>query len=216
MSAVRRDPETGRFVAVGGDVDAAYEEFDIQRVTLLTEYNTDMSTGESSIDDYHTVEPLGGLGRRELAELVIAIIDHRVGGTSAGTGGDELEETIEMSLDSTGQLTDVDDLGVTTENVESITGLDRHAVDLESEPDILDVSRITHANPIDDTNGNAAAYTTTRQAFIPYRPWFGQGPVLDRHSDLHWHLFLQRTGADLGNLDSYYDVTLVWDVFDRS
>lgn len=215
MSA-RRDPQTGQFVSTDAEdvVSAAYEDFDVQWLSNRVDVQSDMSTGNHLIEPWQRAEPLGGLTRDELAELVAfevdAVVDPR---GDAGTNSGKVQMRGELSLDSTAHLCDLPALGTLDENIDGVTGLDRASRVLESEPDIVDVWTVRGSERADATNGLGFTGDREYYAFVPLRARFGRGPVLDRHSEVFLHIWVELMSS--GQPDIWQDVRLVWDVFDR-
>jgi hypothetical protein len=124
---------------------------------------------------------------------------------------------MELSLDASPRVADWNNLEtdefVETTDVGGITGLDRRVAAHEAEPDVLDIATTT-ANVVEDT-GNSVAMGVLGPAedrVYDFRSMFGRGPVVDRHTDLSWHLSLQNTGDPDGEV--FDDYALVWDIFD--
>lgn len=210
-----RDPSTGQFIPAGAarTKDAAYEDFDIQQVHVEISTGAGLGSAITTFEDWHTSEPLGGLQRDELAELVALMVDvYNEPEGSAEVAG-RVGVRGELSLDSDPHLVDLDD-AVLTSDVDGITDLDRRVWELESDPDVLDRWMTYGVNHDDETNGLSNSSETVYSRTYAYRPVFGRGPVLDRHSDLHWHIDLDTNGDPRHKLSWF--TTFVWDVFART
>lgn len=210
-----RDPDTGQFVAgdPGRTRDAAYGDFDIQTFRTLANPNSALTSGIATFENWETFEPLGGLTRDELAELVY--LDVSVHPKAAPVADEEghWSTAWEFSLDNDPKAIDHDD-SVDTADVDGVSGMDRDTWNIETDPDILDVASASVMAAVDETSGPGAGTAVPYDRTYDFRAMFGRGPVLDRHSDLHVHLESDLSGDGIRGQMSYR-LALIWDVFAR-
>lgn len=210
-----RDPETGQFV--GGDaedrVSFAYQDFDVQHERVRFNPTDTLAGGLNVFEDFHEFEPLGGLQRDELAELVALYVDVALFPSPVADDEGHLRTHWELSMDSSSQLVDPA-AGSTESDIDGVTGADRTVWSLESDPDILDVAAVAYVSGFDEVDGAGMAGTESYQRSYLYRPWAGRGPVVDRHTNFHVHMEEALVGdSTRGQVHAYYQ--LIWDVFDR-
>lgn len=212
-----RDPQTGRFVA-GDDllpgVQHSYDAFDIQNVKVTMQGHQDLSSGNTLFEQFHSIEPLGGLGRNEVAELVALLRTYDVAPLAAGNAPGHLQTQWELSFDSSahylGQADDGDEVS-DDDNVDSVTGLDREVAD-SVDVDVLAIMALGESSSYEDaTNGTGGSGGPTSMTdHRLYRSWFGAGPTVDRHDELFYHAWLNTDGAASSRvtiMDQY-----IWDV----
>lgn len=210
-----RDPETGQFVPADAEDVAsfAYEDFDVQHERIQFVLGSDLAGGTTTFEDFHTFEALGGLQRDELAELVALAVHVATFASPAADDEGHIRQGWELSMDGASQLVDVDE-GVTTTDVDGVTGVDRNVWSLESDPDILDVAQIAYVSGFDEVDGAGMAGSENYDRSYHYREWAGLGPVVDRHTNFHVHVEHTLSGdSTRGAVFAYYQ--LIWDVFDR-
>lgn len=212
-----RDPRTGQFVSssAADEISFAAEDLDYQHIATRAEFRSDIGSGDNLFDPWTSWEPLGGLTRDELAELVLLVVRAAVS-TNDSAGNDKARVTTEWELSSQSsvQMIDPDDPGNRQSDVDGVTGLDRADWDVESDPDILDHWNVSATVMEDETDGVGLADRGDYFAVHPLRQWYGRGPVYDRHSELFLHMWEQIAGSP--QVDMEVRISLAWDVFDRS
>lgn len=188
-----------------------YDDLDVQTVQVEAELQTDLGTGQTIVENFHSIEPLGGLARDEIAELVT--LNRVITARPQGSPSDDRTATAEWetSFDSSAHFINEGTEEISEQDVEGITGLDRRTAD-GVDVDVLLNDIVTVVGPWEDeTNGTGGAAGTARdRTVIPYRDWYGEGPTTDRHDEIFYHLFLDMFGAQNVNInlvDQY-----VWDV----
>lgn len=213
MSQRPRDPSTGQFVpqsaAEADRTSFGWSDFDHQHSVLRLQGQQDLAAGNTQFDAFESLEPLGGLARDEVAELVGVEITTLSKGDlqvdNAGTVG----YRVEVSLDSTSQLSFLDLDGDNDRG--GITGFDPGFIQIV-DPDILWSYTIAATAGFEDTlNGTSAGPTDDLEyRTIPFRSIYGEGPVMDRHDEIFWHIFIFTPGGAPHEIVE--DVHWVWDV----
>lgn len=214
-----RDPETGRFVAQGDGRDFGYSDLDAQHIVFQVDTDNNLSDSLETVDPAISFDPLGGLARQELAELVMLKVDS-VLQPSATDGADSgrFRAWGEVSFDSdertlVNEAADVTDAG----DYSDITGIQTREVDVV-DIDVLDAWAIYVNSPEYDTvNGvGMSASSVPYHNRTAYRALLGAGPMVDRHDELHLHLAHSIEGeADFVDLRWDTRLTLLWDVFEK-
>lgn len=201
--AARSDPE---------DVlSAEYDDFEIQHEVVINRYRTDMAGGNTQFEPLHSFEPVNGLARDEVAELVaLSIQQYSTSGETSAN--DRVQEEWELSYDSNAHLQQEDTNE--TEDFEGLTGFDVNTLN------ILDIDVLWHwyrgvQSQIISGSDSAGAGPMSQDMveWVPYRPWFGVGPTADRHDELFLHFRVQNDTIDTP-LRTETRLVLVWDVFD--
>lgn len=190
-------------------INEAYEDFEHQHVSYIVDSDTGATTGSNVQTDLLTPEPVDGLQRGELAELV-ALIEtvfswsEDVVASGHYEGGFEVSADADIHFLGPAGLGDTDVLQRQTDGIQ--TGTD--AVTGEDlEPDVLRVI------PFGGTATGSGGMNTDRRDAINYREIMGGGPVFDRHTDLHYHL--QWYKDDDFGASVWLQHHFVWDVFER-
>lgn len=142
---------------------------------------------EQNVEQVMSLDPAGGLARDEAAELVALEIESiavDAKGTVVGEGNIDVSEMGTFSTDPEYPFT-------TTEVNEDSTS-DPGFVETYSnddDPDTLDTWLTHHgAYAFDETDGVGYGLTGYKYSrYIPFRPRFGEGPVMDRHDTIYLH-----------------------------
>lgn len=210
---VTRDPTTGKFVSDGkggANADFCYDDLEIQNVTTSLGFNQDIAAGGSKHEQVNTVEPSDGLARNEVAELVAATISvesviNITDVTSPAWASAHVEVTADPAWDHGTEETVQDANGVTGFNVARGDHLD---------PDHLYHYMESFSSAIDDATNNTfdSGQGEGQVIQMPYRSWFGKGPVYDRHDHLHWHAWINNIGSATGDIEE--ETTLYWLVYE--
>lgn len=198
-----------------------WENIETQQIAFLNRLDPNNAVGNGGvrIDQAWTVQPTGGLDRKQVAELVrmerqvVVYVDAVDSSIQSCYVGAEL---------STSPVPQIGDEALTTS--ESLRGdVDTYAVQVEAKDDesadLIDYGHSTLMGvPIDSTNGTGAGgVVTPYQTEVTYRssPWTS-GPELDRHDNLFAHYNVQFDSGATGDSDELRiaeAVTLHWDVF---
>lgn len=190
-----------------------YEDLEVQHEVILNRYRSDLSGGNTQFEPLHSFEPLNGLARDEVAELVAIYITQDSRPSFTQGSENTLQEEWELSFDSDAHLQqeDTDE----TEDFEGLTGFDLNVLNL-LDIDVLWQNYRTFQAQIlsgSDSAGAGGAKSSRTADYIPYRAWFGQGPITDRHDELFVHFRIQNQAFDaFGRTETR--MTLWWDVFD--
>lgn len=182
-----------------------FDDFEVQHVKA--EINGDTTdTGATGDENAHSFEPLGGLTRGEAAELVAMFEQVSIYPEDAGGLIEHVEAEWELSLDSVSHLINLTSLGdeVNTETDGHASGADYNTADF-TDPDVLRYHTLASGT-------NSGTHVIQHYNQLRYRDWFGEGPVYDRHDELHYHVATYKDGA-VGMTTSLNHV-YVWDVFE--
>lgn len=209
-----RDPQTGKFVS--GSTNTAYDDYDVQHTVVEFSPDQTVGAGTTRVEPALSFEPLGGLGRNEVAELVavlrhISVFAQDSGGASASNAN----VAMEWSFDSTAHFLQSTDSEMERINdAEGVAGLNilrGEGADI----DVLDhYRRGTTTAAHDSTNGGVTGgghYADWE--LIPYRNEFGQGPTADRHDEIFGHGVIEHiSNCDVQFVDRR---SWVWDVVEE-
>lgn len=189
------------------EISNAYDEFEIQTVTAGMESDTgNAAVGSNQDGTVHSFQPLGGLARNEVAELV-GLHENFIGWTEDEVAAGHAEGGYEVSMDSTphligpGAASVGDELEQVDDHIASgVDALRGDTVD----PDIL---RLIYWQGASESS--AQVYQEDR--FIPYRMWYGRGPTFDRHDEIFYHgtIYIDDDFA----YSTSFQHTFIWDVF---
>lgn len=195
-------------VSVGG-AGGGYDDFEVQhgKWFVFVEQTDTIDTEAAQVQVF---EPVGGLARGEIAELVALEAQPFIaleGSTATETA--DLRMVYELTSDADFRLS-FNDVPEVDSDLEG-TGVQLF------EDDEMDIDRLLHgvANATgmveDDTNGVGAGGTETwPNHSIPYRERYGGGPTYDRHNELFWHAEFTETGAIPARAGVAW--TAVWDI----
>lgn len=189
---------------------SSYDDLDVQLVTGAFVMAQTATVSNQEFEQSETIDPVGGLARGEVAELVAIdaqfYVIHRGGTPTAQNFG---QFQYELTSDSEFRGSKADRLEET--DVDGVSDLDRETFTE------VDVDRLLRgmiggsAAPLDTTNGaGAGPANMSDRITIPYRDWFGGGPTYDRHNELFLHALLDETGAAI--LDLGWEIQIWWDV----
>lgn len=193
-----------------------YEDIDVQRV--ISHLDTDagqFTDSQEVIAPWQVFEPLGGLARDELAELVYLDVHAVVSADSVDNDG-RYELYHEVSLDSDPDTFTILAGAQNRTDVNGVSGLDSRDADV-IDVDIIDAgSTYLHSGLEDTTNGpgEGPVWKKYNQNYR-YRQLLGAGPVLDRHSEVNHHIAFQITGNTSTNFQYRLETTFWWDVYDN-
>lgn len=214
-----RDPQTGQFVSTE-DMNS-YDGLDIEVVSAILDSDaTELTVGSGKIEPLFSWEPLGGLSRDEVAELVtlVAVVSLSLNSDVGTDDPAHMTADWELSFDSTATTLRLaaGQPDVTEADVGGITGVDSRSTRVV-DFDVLDFGMASAANPYNNaTDGTGGGADSTHLAYSkPFRSWYGGGPVVDRHDELFVHVgFLREltsAGIDFKLAMKYH---LAWDVFE--
>jgi hypothetical protein len=217
-----RDPETGQYVAGPGGRDGTWSQLDteIVRGTALinaSELDGDTSTsgedGQASLNTQS--EPLGGLGRDTVAELVWGSYELSVVPQSTQTSDGTLYVQAVMGtqadqLDDLSRSNRLADAGTNTGEQVDVKGLDN-----EVDYDVMWSGGVYATGPFSDggtgVGGGGTPGTISEQ--IPYRQIAGHsGPVMDRHTEYGASFNLQAFNIADTRVRADLTAMLVYDV----
>lgn len=193
---------------------AGYDDFEVQNV--VTGIDTDSATitdAQEVFEGFNRFEPLGGLSRGEVAELVHCSVQvtASVPNSSDSATVAWVEVSSETSFDSIPHL-----LPITADDVSEtdvITGLDARNVDITDPDPLLDHGISVSSVSLDDVNGSGSGgYAESMGYDIPFRAQFGHGPTVDRHDQLFTHIGYQSFGTAQPDFRYFERLNLVWDV----
>lgn len=193
-----------------------YDDLEVQTV------NTQMFTNSGTITDaleefaqFNTFEPVGGLSRNEVAELVYlqTNVSLQITGTSDATAGCHAHVLGELSSDPELNATFLNASDRSEQDVDGITGVDAYN-NVSNDPEVLQSHAVgAHAESLDDTNGSGSGASGSTLSYDrPYRKMFGHGPTFDRHDDIFVHLGYNSEGTSQPDVEYYDKMTMVWDV----
>lgn len=194
----------------------SYDNYEIQ--TIVTGLQTDevnITDALEKFPQFNTFEPLGGLARNEVAELVSMTGLAAVGipATSDAAAGTQAYVHSELSLDPETSTMPILAGDVTESDKDGVTGVDARNVSITDPDTVHSHSLYAEARSLDDTNGSGAGGTgDTLEYQTAFRPLFGHGPTVDRHDNLFVHLGYDSAGTAQPRLKYYDKMTLVWDV----
>lgn len=189
-----------------------YDEFEHQHVTLAIDDDTGSGTGSNvNVNNAHSIEPLGGLGRDEIAELVALHERLFIWGEDAVANG-HFEGGFEVSSDTQAHFLGPAGLGSDFGD-ELVRNQD--AVQSGTDTITADTMDIDVLRTIVWAGGSFSGSATALEGreLIEYRDEFGTGPEFDRHDNINYHLQFY-VDDDMGFtiwLNHHY----VWDVFER-
>lgn len=169
-----------------------------------------------SLQDVADLEPAGGISRTEEAELMALVIHH------ARTEWDQAVTTQAAGLRSGFELSRDDDIGPLTQQRTEVdlsnnayegdtpsSALSRQVVD--TDPDVLWFALMKAEV---GANAEKGGKTFVDGQVLPFRQWFGEGPIFDSSDDLHLHGRVNVINREV-NWVSDIMFTAYWDVRDR-
>lgn len=207
-----RDPQTGQFLAETERGDS-WEGFDKQSLRMVYEISSTAATGPNVAEDWFVTEPSGGLRRNQLAELVALLV--KVSGRVFTQSNPLFHGHVvrELTTRADSQYLETEDRQRETDVV---SGINRETWEEEEDPDLIDLVTVNSEHRQDASNGLAAFDAAGPLEYaVPFRGMFGQGPVYDRHTDLHWHILFNIAAGSSAGATINEEVTLVWDVFEE-
>lgn len=201
-----------------GRTQSGYDELEVQTV------NTQMFTDAVNITDaleefaqFHTFEPVGGLDRSEIAELVYlqTNVSMQITGSNDAAAGVHAHVLSEFSSDPELNATFLNASDRSEADKDGVTGVDAYN-HVSNDPEVLQSHAVgAHAESLDDTNGSGSGASGSVLAYErPYRQVFGRGPTFDRHDDMFIHLGYNSEGTTQPDVEYYESMTLVWDIHD--
>lgn len=201
-------------MSVGQATGTEYDDFDVQHARSIITVESGDTLTLTTAEQVNSIEPVGGLTRDEIAELV-SLTYHvaAVSETASPLDNTTFSISYEWTSDSEMRLSR-GDLPEVTADLEG-TGLQLLA-DSEVDVDRLLFGHVrSHGGHSDDTNGEGGGHDDTTDLWqIPYRTWYGSGPTYDRHNELFENVEVNVTGGFVGRFIT--STTFVWDVRDRS
>lgn len=195
-----------------------YDELEVQTV------NTQMFTDAANItdaleefDQFNTFEPVGGLDRSEIAELVYVQtnVSMQITGSNDAAAGVHAHVLSELSSDPELNATFLNASDRSETDVDGVTGVDAYN-NVSNDPEVLQSHAVgAHAESLDDTNGSGSGASGSVLSYDrPYRQVFGRGPTFDRHDDIFVHLGYNSEGTTQPDVEYYEKMTMVWDIHD--
>jgi len=235
MSVGRRGTETR---------SESWEDYEKQvgRAELNVSDSSNVPAGNNIgalVESFAQIDPAGGLGRGEVAELVAMRCTMQVRSSTPDTDQApvKLQGELEYSLDSEAHVVS---LGTQTSGTSSTVTLENRAtsddIDMEQSHAVVDdyaeylafLKRTdatgAYGNDSTDTEADYGGAQNYDQDTVErhFREEFGQGPELDRHNEIHLH------GAILENISSNWTTLakvpkpaintqfeFIWDVFEE-
>lgn len=190
-----------------------YDDYDVQTVVVEMQPQQDIGAGSTVHDNVFSFEPLGGLARDEIAELV-ALTES----TSTHPRVTDVEDPAEthtrweVSFDSRSQLVDGSQSNV--ERLEDLDGVLGADVLVGQKVDVDILRRFSLgacSSHSDDTAGEGGPGAASNDfEIIPYRQVYGSGPTVDRHDEIYYHVRQRTNGSGAAQIGVEH--TYVWDV----
>lgn len=204
-------------VTRGSSASEGYNDLEIQLVSVKLSLESDYGSPGILHEQYWMNEPLGGIQRGEVAELVaikgnVTAFEQSIGGN---TRPGSCEFLWELTMDpefNGGEGASVDN------DIDGVTGA-KTADGSHVEPDILDKQHLGVSNEFDSTDttngvgtGGGGTTSLVSSLDVNYRDLLGGGPVLDRHDRLYQHADVELLGD--ANSEYHLDTRAVffWDV----
>lgn len=166
-----------------------------------------------TLQDVADLEPAGGIDRTEEAELAVLVIHH------ARTEWDQAVTTQAAGLRSGFELSRDEDPGPITQNRTQVD-LSNNAFEGDAPTDALsrqvsttdpDVLWFALMKAEVGANAEKGGKTFVDNAVIPFREWFGEGPVFRSSDELHLHGRVNVINREV-NWVSDIMFTAYWDV----
>lgn len=206
--------------------DQAYDDFEVQHF-MHTYKNSNAVSGNSTVGGSGRWEPVGGLTRDEVAELVARVDNGIFAFQHAGASQNSvIHARYELSLSPDPQVTSVglinafapaDDTTGFEQNIGPADGLEvSYEGDGVIANDVLVFHFLHQFNHVSDTAAGVGAGGTMHMPHkdFNFRGMYGTGPIIDQHDTLYEHV-----DVDMDNpTDSflYVNQSLVWDVQERT
>lgn len=213
---------TGRGGKAGySDLEHQHEYVEIR--TTADYDGTNTGEDDLTIPQLTVIEPLGGLGRDELAELVAVVHETLITSrtSNAGTVPADTHAYFEVSLDPTIQASRYDPEG-------NIQYTDEFQLDGDGDgtddtfirtgpslvdPDIMWTAEAQHFPASEDAPSGSGwgGFTTYDKTTLDFQDLLGGGPVLDRHNEVYFHGSLGGHGSAIQA--AQHRVRMYWNVF---
>lgn len=192
-------------------VNDEWEGFEKQHSRLrFSATDGNLGSGQTVFEQFHSIDPAGGLDRDELAELVSMVVKVRLQTYANEDETHRARFEREITSEPESKYLD-DDQAVSEDDVDNVSGADRDIWEEEVDPDILDFYAINSFSD-DRTTEGSSAFSEPHQFKVNFRDWYGKGPVYDRHDTIYWHLQEFMNGAP-ANLRLDESVLMVWDIY---
>lgn len=161
-----------------------------QKVRLELNHDGTQNGGSSTVEDFFTIDPAGGVDRGKIQELVRMRLFATARPRSQGAADASGWVVYEVTTDPESSYVDPND-AESTDDVEGITGLNRDVWQDDEDPGTLDIFRLNYQGSWDDdTNGNGgSAQVTEYEHSVGFRDEYGiTGPLFDTHDRINVHL----------------------------
>lgn len=203
-----------------GNSSTGYDNLEIQILDNELNVQSDATSAKYEAPQYVSVEPLGGISRGEVAELVgiigqVSAYSESIGGNT-DPGSCRFEYSLSLDPEINGGR-----VASNEKDIDGQTGIDVNEVNAV-DPDLLQnyvLAPSNEFNELDTTNGvGTGGGGTTFVSYdvqLDYQSLFGGGPVLDRHDRLYQHANLTLVGDTNSEYSLLVRQNLLWDVRDE-
>lgn len=179
-----------------------------QTSRVRLDWDSSQAGGMSTLENFHTIDPAGGVDRGKVVELVRMYV-HAEGYVTSGS--DDLRVTTgwELTTDNVAKFIDQNDAESSTD-YDGITGLNKYVWQDDEDPGTLDVwTQSMYQAFEDETNGTGGgAFLEDYDHTVNFRDEYGiTGPIFDQHDTINLHA---RAFAN-ANAGAEFDVTMHFD-----
>lgn len=200
-----------------GDPADGYEDYEHELINQVATVTAGQQSGGGTYNtSFNDLEPMGGIDRGEVAELVAFELHHRhvdvtasISNQQAGPGAVKFSGTLrnEPGDDGSTLQDDTDSTGDGQVDQKMNRSNENHVV--------LDRWRLTwYSDFQDDTNGLGGSpdgsLAKSDYKFLDFREKFGRGPLFDNNDAIHTGWDFITEDFDVEQIESRQDFSLYW------